>query len=121
MPRTANDLVVAVLQELTVTNAVQNPSAEDAALIWDPSTSPPSGHWPTINAELGSLHVSTWTDNSIPDKVFEPLHRYVAACIARKFGAVGADDEAAIERKLNFVRRAIAMPYSGGEAEGTYF
>lgn len=113
MAKTASDLITATLQELGVINAVENPSAEDSALIYDSSTSPPSGRWASINSYLRKTRVSTWTENSIPEEVFEPLVLYVAIRLSGPFGVQFENKEAVTKLRLSDLKTAAMQRMTG--------
>jgi len=121
MAKTADELIASVLQELGVTAATQNPSAEDAALIYDDSTSPPTGAWVSISAYLRKIKISSWTDNSIPDEVFDPLVDYVAIRVAAKFGVQFENKAGESRMRLMALRAAVSQRYMGGSAEGQFY
>lgn len=105
MAKTTQELVTRVLQKLVSLQPGEDPNAEDDAFITDA--------WETINANLRKRKVSTWTDNSIPDDVFEPLCEYVKEYLWQEYKGKRDANAQIVEVARVSLIAAVAQPYTG--------
>lgn len=115
MSKTTQQLVTRVLQKLTQLQPGEDASADDLSFLTDT--------WATINANLQAptMKVSTWVDNAIPERVFEPLAEYVKEYVWQEYKGDRPNNKQYIDAALVSVRNAVALPYSGSTASAEYF
>jgi hypothetical protein len=113
MAKTTQDLVTRVLQKLTTLSPGEYPSAEDDAFLTDV--------WSTVNANLRKLKVSYWTDNSIPDEVFEPLAEYVKEYVWQEYRGRRDANAEVVAAALVPLIAAVAQPYTGSTQSSDNF
>ena len=115
MAKTSQQLVTRVLQKLTQLQPGEDPNAEDDSFVTDA--------WKSINENLRSptIKVSTWTYDSIPDNVFEPLVEYVKEYLWQEYKGDRPNNKQFIDAALVGLRNAVAMPYTGSTAQTEYF
>jgi hypothetical protein len=113
MTKTTDDLVRAVLENLTNLETGVDPSADDSEFI--------TRRWNTINANLRKKKVSYWVDNSIPDEVFDPLADYVSEVLYQKYKGPRSGNSQFVRAALAPVRAATASRYMGNSVKADYF
>ena len=114
MAKSSQDLVTRVMQKLTQIQPGEAPSAEDDSFVTDA--------WKSINENLRSptIKVSTWTYDSIPDNVFEPLVEYVKEYLWQEYKGDRQNNKAFVDSALVSLRNAVAMAYTGSTAQAEY-
>jgi hypothetical protein len=113
MAKTTQDLVRTVLENLTQLETSVDPSAEDSEYI--------TARWSSINANLRKLKVSYFTDNSIPDEVFDPVTDYVSEVLYQKYKGPRSGNAEFVRAALGPVRAATASRYMGNSAKAVYY
>lgn len=113
MAKTAQDLVTAVLENLTHLEPGEEPNAEDSEFV--------TRRWKSINDNLRVTKVSTWPYNSIPDQVFEPLVDYVTEVLWQKYKGSRQGNAGFIRDALGPVIAAVALPYAGSTLAADYY
>lgn len=113
MAKTAQELVTRVMQKLTNLPPGEDPSAEDDAFI--------TGVWKTINDELRSRKVSSWTFDAIPNEAFESIAQYVKERVWEEYHGARDGNSEIVEAALRAVRRVTAARYMGSVQQATYY
>ena len=115
MAKTSQQLVTRVMQKLVSLPPGDDPAAEDDAFVTEA--------WKSINENLRSptIKISTWTYDSIPDNVFEPLAEYVKEYLWQEYKGDRQNNKAFVDSALVSLRNAVAMPYTGSTAQTEYF
>lgn len=113
--KTADDLVTRVMQKLTSLPPGEDPSAEDNQFI--------TNSWQSINEYLRApaVKISSWTFNSIPEVVFEPLCDYVTERLWQEYHGKRPDNAAIVKAAEVDLRNAVALPYTGSVQKAEYF
>ena len=114
MAKTSQQLVTRVMQKLVSLPPGDDPDAEDDAFVTEA--------WKSINENLRSptIKISTWTYDSIPDNVFEPLAEYVKEYLWQEYKGPRQGNAAIVQAALIPVRQAVAMAYTGSAAQAEY-
>jgi hypothetical protein len=110
MAKTRADLINRVGLELRIQAAGEALEAHDFAHIGD-----------TYDTELQSLEIkgfATWPDNQIPENVFMPMVRYMAATLAFSYGRDYVGNPRQMRTDLI---EQVGKPYGGQTAEIEYF
>lgn len=113
MAKTSQDLVTRVMQKLTMLSPGEDPSAEDDAFITEA--------WKTINANLRKRKVSSWTYDSIPDEVFEPLAEYVKEYLWQEYHGKRDGNGQYVKAAERDVRAAVSLRYMGNPVKALYY
>ena len=106
MTKSIQDLATRVLQELQIVSATEEPTAHDADFVRE--------EYLSAVLELEYLGAAAWPEDVIPDVVFRPLSRYLAARLAAPYGSSYPLVERDAEMAL---RRVTAIPSSGRPAQ----
>lgn len=77
MTKTLAELRNRTLQKLKVLGASQTATAADAALV--------DAAIPSVNEKLRDREICFWTDEAVPESVFEDLAAYVASHLASDY------------------------------------
>lgn len=113
MAKTSQELVTRVMQKLTTLPPGEDPSAEDDNFITE--------SWKTINANLRERKVSSWTYDSIPEEVFEPLAEYVKEYLWQEFKGPRDGNIKYVEMAERAVRAAVSRGYMGARQKAFYY
>jgi hypothetical protein len=104
MAKTASDLAKHIGRELLLIDGVSELAGEDDATIKEISEA--------FHETLPSYDVNvTWNYDSIPEKVFIPLARLLAAVCASTFGEALPQSE--FELRMEALKTAAKFPYLG--------
>lgn len=92
MAKSDSDLAKAVLQELSVIDAVSEPSGEDDAFVKARSL--------TTHERLRKKQIVYWSPTSIPDEVFDSLVVFMAGVVSGAYGDRVGDAEMMLREEL---------------------
>jgi hypothetical protein len=115
MAKTSQELVTRVMQKLTSLPPGEDPSAEDDYFVTEA--------WKSINDNLRSptIKISSWTFDSIPNNVFEPVCQYVKEMLWEEYHGARDNNTAICEQALMKLRMTVATPYMGSKQTSDYY
>jgi hypothetical protein len=101
MAKTTTQLALRALQFLKVVDSTESATAEDDAFV--------QAEYLTLVQELEFRNIGAWSETAIPEWLFVPLAKVLAARVAQDFGRDYMDEETAIAG----LRKVLKKPYIG--------